>query len=118
MPPTAPPLFVDVHLEPCAAAPDGISMRFKRTVDAAPRSVHEVSYESEDGVDGVWRVVAIDSDAANDASPATVIAIEDSSEGTVLLVTGGAAGLRLEHAATGAVAREPYLVLAMGSAIR
>jgi hypothetical protein len=105
--------FVDVHLEPCAAAEDGLSMRFKAAGEP-PRSVTEVPYESEDGVDGRWRVFAIDRDEAAAIAPATAILVEDSSDGVAWLVVGGAAGLRLAHP-SGATAREPYLMLSKTS---
>jgi hypothetical protein len=105
--------FVDVHLEPCAAAEDGLSLRFKTAGEAA-RSVSEVPYESEDGVDGRWRVFAIDRDEAPSIAPATAVQVEDSSDGVAWLVVGGAAGLRLTHPG-GAVAREPYLLLSKTS---
>jgi len=72
-----------------------------------------VSYESETGVTGKWRVVAVSRNAPN--AEAVAIPVEDSSDGTVLLVTGGTEGLRLEHELTGVVVREPYLILSMAT---
>jgi hypothetical protein len=107
--------FVDVQLEPCAAAEDGLSMRFKTAGEPA-RAVSEVPYESEDGVDGRWRAYAIDRDDAPSIAPATAVLVEDSSDGVAWLVVGGAAGVRLVHP-SGAVAREPYLMLSKTAAL-
>jgi hypothetical protein len=111
-----PPSFIDVQLEPCAAAPDGLTLRFKCAGETRP--VYEVPYESEDGLAGTWRVFAVATDDEGaPGAPAVAVTVEDSSDGTAWLVVGGAAGLRLEHLATGAIAREPYLVLAIGTAL-
>jgi hypothetical protein len=109
--------FIDVQVDPCAAAADGIGLRFKGAGDVRP--VHEVPYESEEGLAGIWRIHAVASD--DDDSPraaAVAVPVEDSSDGTAWLIVGGAAGLRLEHAETGTIAREPYLVLAIGTELR
>jgi hypothetical protein len=43
------------------------------------------------------------------------IPVEDSSDGTALLIVGGAFGLRLIPEASGRERREPYLLLALGT---
>lgn len=93
--------FIEVDVEAA-----GVSMRWKQ---AGPvRELHELEYESDDGVDGVWRVYALDE---NDARSAARCAhVEDSSDGVVLLVFGGPGGLLLEHE-SGAAERQPYLLL-------
>ena len=103
-----------MQVEPGAAAADGIGLRFKRAGEARP--VRLVPYESEEGLGGTWRVFALASDDEG-AERVTALAtpVEDSSDGTAWLVVGGAAGLLLEHTATGVIAREPYLLLAIGS---
>ncbi len=108
------PRFVDVQLEPCAAAEDGLSLRFKAAGEA--RAVTEVPYESEDGIGGRWRVFAIARDAEVSIAPASAVLVEDSSDGVAGLVVGGAAGLRLVHP-SGAVAREAYLLLSKTAAL-
>ena len=48
--------FIDVDIEPCAASPDGLSMRWKQS--APPREIVVVDYESEEGLAGTWAVVS------------------------------------------------------------
>lgn len=98
--------FIAVDVEPGAASEDGVSLRFK--VAGEERVARVVPYESEDGVDGRWRVFAVEGDERGDAR---AVLVEDSSDGVAWLVVGGAHGLLLEHVDTGAIAREPYLVL-------
>lgn len=105
----APASFVDVQLEPCEIAPEGLSLRWKAA--SAPRTLARVCYRSEMGLAGWWRVAALDASAT--ASPARAVAVEDSSEGTSLLVVGGSQGLLLEHLESGARERLPYLLLAL-----
>jgi hypothetical protein len=105
------PLFVEVYVEPCAAATDGREQRFRRVPGTAEREVRRVRYEAEDGTEGMWAVVAVDDEAAGAVRPARAYTVEDSSEGTVWLVVGGLHGLRLEHEDTGVTASEPYLLL-------
>lgn len=94
--------FIEVDVEA-----QGISMRWKQA--GAVREIASLEYESEDGLDGEWRVYALDDDGARSAARAALV--EDSSDGEVLLVFGGRAGLELEHE-TGAMERQPYLLLA------
>ena len=110
-----PPKFVDVTLAACAVAEDGLTLRFKSAGPA--RRVSELAYESEDGLSGRWRVAAVDADGAIDAPDALAVPVEDSSDGTVWLIAGGTGGLRLEHVETGTLAREPYLVLSIATAL-
>ena len=107
------PPFIDVHVSPCAASEDGVSMRFKRAGD--PRPLTELAYESEEGKDGLWRIFAVGDDDAHDGPPALAVPVEDSSDGIAWLIVGGAAGLRLEHVETSAIERQPYLLLAIGT---
>jgi hypothetical protein len=110
--------FIDVYVEPCTASEDGVSMRFKRVAGdtSAMRPVRELSYESEDGLDGRWAIEALESDDGP-GEAAHAVQVEDSSDGTVWLLVGGRAGLRLTHRETGAVAHEPYLTLALSTAL-
>lgn len=94
--------FIEVDVEQ-----QGISMRWK--LAGAVSDLHEVDYESEEGVAGTWRVFAIDEHDAR--AVAQCAHVEDSSDGVVLLVFGGRAGLLLEHE-SGAHERQPYLLLA------
>lgn len=94
--------FIEVDVET-----QGISMRWKQA--AEPREIETIDYESEDGLEGTWRVFALDDDGARSVARAALV--EDSSDGEVLLVFGGRAGLLLEHE-SGAVERQPYLLLA------
>jgi hypothetical protein len=115
----SPVAFLDVQLEPCVAAPGGLTLRFKVSPGAPEISdVTVLPYESEAGLSGAWRVAGVDTDD-DDAPPVAARAalVEDSSDGTAWLVVGGEAGLRLTHEATGVVAREAYLVLAKGTVL-
>ena len=77
-------------------------------------------FQSEMGTGGRWRVAAVDDDDASDDArrDPTAVLVEDSSDGTAWLVIGGRAGLRLEHAESGEVAREAYLVLSREASLR
>ena len=101
--------FVEVDVES-----QGISMRWKRAGE--PRDLHELDYESEDGVGGTWRAFALDDD---DGAPSGAHSGEgdDSSDGVVLLVFGGRAGLLLAHE-TGVTERAPYLLLSRTTKVR
>ena len=103
--------FVSVDVEPGPASEDGVFLRFKRVAGADERAPRDVSYESEDGLDGRWRVLAADDPDAASTRPARAWLVEDSSDGSAWLVVGGAQGLVLVHEATGRRVREPYLVL-------
>ena len=105
--------FVSVDLDACEAAPDGLSLRFKRA--GAARVAVRVWCEPDEGPEGFWRVHALDADDASGA--ATVTPVEDSSEGTVLLVAGGPHGLALENEATQQRLRAPYLLLSLRSPV-
>ena len=106
------PEFVYIEVDPGDASPDGIALRFKVAGNA--RSIARLYYEHEDGSEGWWWVWAVDSDDALGQSrrAAQAVPVEDSSEGTVVLVAGGRYGLLLEHVETGQLVREAYLVLA------
>jgi hypothetical protein len=100
--------FVDVLVEEHDELPDGCSMRFRAA--GAGRPIERVSYESESGVGGAFRVEGRGADGA--PVPATAYEVKDSSAGTSLLVVGGGRGLRLISLATGETFAEPYLFLA------
>lgn len=106
------PRFVSVEVEPGPGCEDGLSMRFKVAGDA--RAVESVPYESEDGLGGAWAVFACDDAAGEARREATATLVDDSSDGASWLVSGGSRGLVLVHP-SGAVAREPYLLLASGA---
>jgi hypothetical protein len=101
-------MFVEVDVEPGAATADGVSLRFKQIDEL--REIREVDYEAVDGVAGRFTVVACHDDDGSVTGPARAAHVEDSSDGVVWLVVGGAHGLLLRHE-SGATAREPYLVL-------
>jgi hypothetical protein len=102
-------MFVEVHVEPCAASEDGLELRFKA---AGPRRpVATIPYESEAGLSGTWSVTAVSEDDTVSSSDAFAVLVEDSSDGTAWLIVGGSGGLLLEHAGSGARVREAYLVL-------
>jgi hypothetical protein len=103
--------FVHVEVDPGPASEDGLSLRWKRVTGGGDRAVREIPYESEDGMDGVWRVRAADDAEATRTRDARAVLVEDSSDGAAWLVVGGAHGLLLEHAATGTRIREAYLLL-------
>ena len=107
-------VFVEVAVEPGRASPGGVSLRFKMA--GATKSIARLTYESETGTAGWWQVVAIDDDAGLLRSAARAVLVEDSSDGTVLLIVGGAQGLELQHEQSGECVREAYLVLAQGTA--
>lgn len=100
--------FVDVLVEEHDELPDGCSMRFR--AEGGGRPVGRVSYESETGVGGDFRVEGRGHDGV--AVPATAFEVKDSSAGTSVLVVGGGRGLRLTSFATGETFAEPYLLLA------
>jgi hypothetical protein len=102
-------MFVEVHVEPCAASEDGVELRFKSA--GARRPVATLPYESEAGVSGTWRVTAVDADDSVSQSEAFAVLVEDSSDGTAWLIVGGNGGLLLEQTESGVRVREPYLVL-------
>jgi hypothetical protein len=93
--------FVEVDVES-----QGISMRWKQAGEV--REISELDYESEDGVCGTWHVSSLDESGAQ--SPARAAHVEDSSDGVVLLIFGGRAGVLLEHE-SGAQEQQPYLLL-------
>lgn len=97
--------FVEVDVEPGPASESGVSLRFKQIDEL--REVHQVDYETVDGLAGRFAVVGCDEDREIAARGAHV---EDSSDGVVWLVVGGTHGLLLRHD-SGVEAREPYLVL-------
>ena len=102
--------FIWVEVEPCDCCPDGLSLRFKRA--GSERVITRVAFSTDDGLDGMWAVCGLNADDGTARCEALASLVEDSSEGTTLLVVGGAFGLRLEHESSGRVAREAYLVLA------
>lgn len=100
--------FLTVQVEEHDALPDGCSKRFRATDEGRP--VTRVSYESEAGVGGAWDVQGVNADGST-FTP-TVYPVDDSSEGTSMLVVGGDHGLRLTSQETNDVVAEPYLLLA------
>ena len=105
--------FVVVDVEPGPAHEDGLSLRFKRAEGGAERAVAWVRYESEEGVEGRWSVFTAQTPDGPHAAGARAVQVDDSSDGCVWLVTGGAHGLALVHEATGATERVGYLVLSL-----
>lgn len=112
--------FVAVEIEPGGVCEDGLSMRFKRADGEAPRKVAWVEYESEAGVEGRWRVLRVDvleGEGSEGREGAEAVRVDDSSDGTVWLVTGGRQGLLLVHEASGARERVGYLLLSLRTAM-
>lgn len=105
--------FVVVDVEPGPAHEDGISLRFKRTEGGIERAVAWVRYESEGGVEGRWSVFTAQTAEGPHTQGATAVPVDDSSDGSVWLVKGGAHALVLVHEASGATERVPYLVLSI-----
>jgi hypothetical protein len=103
--------FVSIDVEPGPASEDGVSLRFKRVEGAREQAPADLPYESEQGVDGRWRVFATDDPDGASTRPARALLVEDSSDGSAWLIAGGTHGLVLEHEESGARVREPYLVL-------
>jgi GTP cyclohydrolase II len=91
---SAPPLFVDVSVEPHAALPDGLMLRFKAAPEARPAPVTRVRYTAEDADEARWYRVE-SQDAAGQPGTAVAVAVEDSAAGVSMLVYGGDHGLRL-----------------------
>jgi len=112
---TTEPTFIDVDVEPGPASPDGVSLRFKLVNEA--RVVRALSYESEEGLSGNWRVFAAHDEEAAERGEARAMLVEDSSDGLAWLIVGGTQGLVLEHVDTGTVVREAYLMLAKTTVI-
>lgn len=108
-------MFVEVDVEPGAATENGVSLRFKQIDEL--RVVEEVDYETVEGIAGRFAVLACNDDEARLTSPALAAHVEDSSDGVVWLIVGGAHGLLLRHE-SGATAREPYLVLSRTAHVR
>lgn len=110
---------VDVFVEPCSCAQDGLVLRFIRVSDEQ-RSVQAVRYTSEGGVAGVWRVTAALDVEAKEREPARGWMVE-RGEGVALLVEGGTHGLVLEldgDEAQREIVRLPCLVIASDALVR
>lgn len=88
------PTIVDVFVEPCPCAQDGLVLRFIRAGEEQ-RTVESVRYTSEEGVAGVWRVSAALDVEAKQREGARGWLIE-RGEGVAMLVEGGTHGLVLE----------------------
>jgi hypothetical protein len=102
--------FVDVFVEPCECAQDGLVLRFM-LAGAEPKTIARVRYEHDDGREGWWTVRgALDEDAQR-TDVARAALVQDSSAGTSLLVEGGTHGLVLERDGDEERVRVPYLLL-------
>lgn len=99
--------FIDVNVEEHEELPDGCSLRFRAQANGHP--VERVTWESDDGVTGIWRVGAASSDGTTAAAMA--FPVDDSSAGTSILIVGGDRGLRLTSTETGETRAEPYLLV-------
>ncbi len=88
--------FVHVQVEEHDAIPEGGSMRFRAQEDADGVAVTTIVWESDEGVAGTWHVVGRRADGAD--VPAIAYAVDDSSAGTSILITGSDHGLRLTRA--------------------
>jgi hypothetical protein len=105
---TETPTFIDVFVEPCEAAQDGLVLRFM-LAGPAPKSIEAVRYEDEDGRKGMWRVRGALDPEAKSTEGARAVLVQDSGAGTSMLIEGGTHGLVLEL--DGAVVRVAYLLL-------
>jgi hypothetical protein len=85
--------FIEVDVEPGPAHEDGVSLRFKRTAGGVTRAITWVNYESDDGLEGRWSVLTAHTPDGPFTPGATAAQVDDSSDGTVWLITGGAHGL-------------------------
>ncbi|MCK6572228.1 GTP cyclohydrolase II [Myxococcota bacterium] len=111
-PPLPEPVFVDVAVDPHAALPDGLMLRFKAAPDATVVPISRVEYTPEDADEaGPFRVEG--RDGADRPCSARAVTVEDSAAGVSVLVFGGDHGLRLfDERDPGAEPRaEPYLLL-------
>ncbi|MEZ4393961.1 MAG: hypothetical protein R3A48_23050 [Polyangiales bacterium] len=109
--------FVEVEVDPGAADPEGLSLRFKRVAGGEARDITWVSHESESGLDGRWAVFHAEREDGPHTLGARATQVEDSSDGAVWLVSGGRQGLVLRHDASGDEERVPYLVLSLRTAM-
>jgi len=103
--------FIAVEVDAGPAHDEGLSLRFKRAGDAPARAVAWVDYASDAGLEGRWRLFTADTPDGEGSPGAAAALVEDSSDGTVWLVTGGRHGVILVHEATGARERAPYLAV-------
>lgn len=101
--------WVEVYVEPHDEIPDGASMRFK--ANAAPRPITFIHYESDDGDEGVWKIVAPTAEGIPKAAMACPT--DDSGAGESTLIYGGDMGLRLTMGDLEVA--EPYLIVAPGA---
>ncbi len=111
-------IFVEVFVEPCGCAEDGLVLRFMR---AGPEGavIDAVFYEDDDGRAGWWTARAALDDEDDRATYATATLVQDSSAGTSLLIAGGTHGLSLTLAEDpSARVRVPYLLLARDARVR
>ncbi len=112
------PSVVDVFVEPCACAQDGLVLRFIRVGDES-RAVEAVRYLSEDSRGGVWRVSAALDAEATKREPARTMLVE-RGEGQAMLIEGGTHGLVLdpEDAAGTEPVRIAYLLVDRDAIVR
>lgn len=109
--------FVDVIVDAHADLPDGCAVTFQ--VRGEPRPVTEVNYRPGIGAAGAFVVTG--RGPGGGTVPAQVTPVRVPGSGPLLLVTGGAWGLRLSRAGAsppvGAIA-EPYLLLGDADIVR
>ena len=108
--------FVDVIVEAHAALPDGCAVTFQTRGE--PGAVTEVRYRPGLGAPGVFTVDGRGNGGT--AVPAQATAVHVLGAGPLVLVTGGAWGLRLTRGGTSAAAAiaEPYLLLGDADIVR
>jgi hypothetical protein len=110
--------FVDVFIEPCPCAQDGLVLRFMQAGPAA-KEIDAVFYSDELGREGWWRVRGAMDPDARERGVARAVLVQDSSAGTSLLIEGGTHGLALELEADPSVRdRVAYLLLAETTRVR
>lgn len=100
--------FLDILVDAHPELPDGLCARFK--AESAVFAVRNISYQADDGREGVWQVRG--ADAKGEIIAANAVEIEDSGSGTSILIFGGARGLRLNFGDATPDIAETHLLLA------
>jgi hypothetical protein len=98
---------IEIFVEADDEIPEDCVRRFQAV--EAPRAVHRIRYEPDDGPEATWRVFGKQRDGSS--IPAFAAGVDDSGEGTSTLIYGGDAGLRLESEDGTRKIAEPFLLL-------
>lgn len=97
--------FIDVQVEEHDEVPEGCELRFHAVGESRP--ISRVLYEPLTGPEGEFAVTAARGGSA------TATAVDDSSAGTAVLITGDGHGVRLRRVGVDGEEpiAEPYLLL-------